>query len=136
VDALGHNSLTTDATARLLYEIFDGSIFPPAVREHMQRLLLRRHDPEWVDAHPAAQVRGYFGAGLPGEARLWSKAGWTGWTGDVRASYRRHDAARIEVPGLVPFTLITFTEGRGLSESEAALPKVAERAISILRNVM
>jgi beta-lactamase class A len=134
VDALGHNSLTTKATARLFHEIFDGRTFSPAGRDRMRRLLARRHDPEWVEAHPAAQVRGYLGAGLPAEAKLWSKAGWTGWTGDARASYRRHDAARIEVPGPPPFTLVVFTEGRGMSESDTALPMAATRALEIVRD--
>jgi beta-lactamase class A len=134
VDALGHNSLTTEATARLLHEIFDGRTFSAASRDRMQRLLARRHDPEWVEAHPAAQVRGYLGARLPAEAKLWSKAGWTGWTGDARASYRRHDAARIEAPGLPPFTLVLCTEGKRMSECETALPDIATRALEIVRN--
>jgi beta-lactamase class A len=134
VDALGHNSLTTEATARLLHEIFDGRTFSAASRDQMRRLLARRHDPEWVGAHPAAQVRGYLGAGLPADAKLWSKAGWTGWTGDARASYRRHDAARIEAPGLPPLTLVLFTEGKRMSECETALPDIATRALEIVRN--
>ncbi len=134
VDTLGHNSLTTEAMARLLHEIFGGRVFSAASRDRMQRLLARRHDPEWVDAHPAAQVRGYFGAGLPPAARLWSKAGWTGWTGDARASYRRHDAARVEVPSVPPFTLVLCTEGKRMSECETALPDIATRALEIVRN--
>jgi beta-lactamase class A len=133
VDALGHNSLTVNATARLLHEIFDGSTFPEPDRIRMRDLLARPHDPAWVEAHPLGQVRGYFGAGLPEDAKLWSKAGWTGWTGDRRASYRRHDAARIEAPGLPPFTLVVFTEGRAMSESEAVLPKSAAAAVELLR---
>jgi len=78
---------------------------------------------------------GFFGAGLPSTARLWSKAGWTGWTGDARASYRRHDAARIIVEDLPPFTLVVFTEGKGMSDSTTVLANAASAAVEILRQV-
>jgi beta-lactamase class A len=135
VDALGHNSLTTNATARLFHEIFNGQTFSRDDQLAMQALLARRHDAAWVAANPNAQVTGYFGAGLPADARLWSKAGWTGWTGDARASYRRHDAARIEVPGLAPLILVIFTEGRPMSESTHTLPNAVSRAIEIVRSM-
>ena len=135
VDALGHNSLTTNATARLLHEIFAGRTFSDPSRSAMQGLLARPHDAAWVAANPHAQVTGYFGAGLPADAKLWSKAGWTGWTGDARASYRRHDAARIELPGLAPMVLVIFTEGRPMSESTEVLPNAVSSAIGILRNL-
>ena len=135
VDALGHNSLTANATARLIHEIFDGTAFPEASRRTMQALLYRRHDRDWVEADPRSQVMGFFGAGLPSAARLWSKAGWTGWTGDARASYRRHDAARIIVEDLPPFTLVVFTEGKGMSDSTTVLANAASAAVEILRQV-
>ena len=47
VDALGHNSLTTNATARLFHEIFAGDTFSRDSRLAMQDLLARRHDPAW-----------------------------------------------------------------------------------------
>jgi beta-lactamase class A len=135
VDALGHNSLTTNATARLFHEIFAGDTFSRDSRLAMRDLLARRHDAAWVAANPNAQVTGYFGAGLPAAAKLWSKAGWTGWTGDARASYRRHDAARIEVPGLAPMILVMFTEGRRMSESTDVLPNAAATVIEMFLSV-
>jgi len=133
VDALGHNSLTANATARLFHEIFEASTFAEANRLTMQKLLHRPHDRAWAAGDPRSQIDGFFGAGLPPEAELWSKSGWTGWTGDRRASYRRHDAARIAVPGLPPFTLVIFTEGRGMSDSHSVLPGAAATAVQILR---
>jgi len=47
VDALGHNSLTTNATARLFHEIFAGDTFSRDSRLAMQDLLARRHDAAW-----------------------------------------------------------------------------------------
>jgi beta-lactamase class A len=133
VDALGHNSLTTEATARLFEEIFNGESFPDRARHRMQELIHRRHDLEAVAADPRSGVKGNFGAGLPSDAELWSKSGRTEWTGDERASYRRHDAGRIAVPGLAPFTLVVFTEGRYLCESDTVLPRAAAAAIDAIR---
>jgi len=133
VDALGHNALTTNATARLMHAILDDAHFSDDSRKAMRSLLSRPFDRAWVEAHPSAQINGYFGQDLPQDAKLWSKAGWTGWTGDERASYRRHDAARIEVPGLAPFTLVIFTQGKPLSESLITLPRAATSLIAILR---
>jgi beta-lactamase class A len=132
LDAFGHNRLTTDATARLFHEIFEGAFLPAPRRAAMRRLLSRRHDRDWVEAHPHAQVSGYLGAALPPDARLWSKAGWTAWTGDAAASYRRHDAARVEVPGFPPFLLVVFTQGRAASESLTILPGAAARALALV----
>jgi beta-lactamase class A len=88
-------------------------------------------DPDFL-ANPLAQVRGYFPAGLPAGARVWSKAGHTGWTGDADASYRRHDAAYVELPGGRALILAVFTQGRAASESETILPAIAARAAELL----
>ncbi len=97
--------------------------------------MARPTDADWAAAHPNGQVRGYFGAGLPAGSRLWSKAGWTSWTGDAAASYRRHDAAYIEAPGCPPFVLVVFTQGRAASADETMLPGVARDACTLLRRL-
>ena len=89
-------------------------------------------DPVWIAAEPRSQVIGYFGAGLPPGSRLWSKAGWTGWTGDPTASYRRHDAAYIELPTGQAFILVAFTEGRAISADENCLPSIAGLAAELV----
>src|SRR4030095_12916150 len=81
-DGRNHNRLTTDATARLFYGVFAGTILDPARARFVVERLARPRDPPWVAAEPAAQVLGYFGEGLPPGSRLWSKAGSTSWTGD------------------------------------------------------
>jgi hypothetical protein len=88
-------------------------------------------DAEFLD-HPAAQIKGYFAAGLPAGSRIWSKAGWTGWTGDIDASYRRHDAAYVELRDGPAFILVVFTQGRAMSESQTVLPAIARRAAELL----
>jgi Beta-lactamase enzyme family len=131
-----HNRLTTAAVARLLNEIFSGTELPATVRARARSLMARRHDAAWVAATPHAQVNGYFGADLPPEAALYSKAGWTGWTGDAQASFRRHDSAWIEMPGLAPFSLVVFTQGRAISESTAFFPAAAQAALQLVETAM
>ncbi len=133
-DGRNHNALTTDATARLFYEIFTGQIVNPAHSKCIADTLARSLDPEWIASEPGAQVNGFFGAGLPQGSRLWSKAGRTNWTGDPAASYRRHDAAYVELPEGPAFTLVAFTQGMAISTDETCLPMIARTAVDLIRS--
>ncbi|HZH33038.1 MAG TPA: serine hydrolase [Pyrinomonadaceae bacterium] len=110
------NKLTTNATARLLYEIATRRIVNPARAEQMLELLKRDFKDKSGD--PNDQGHGFTGIALKDyeNARLWSKAGWT--------SKVRHDAAYIELPGGARFVLVTFTEGH--SNERDIIPTVAE----------
>jgi beta-lactamase class A len=134
-DGRNHNQLTTDATARLFHALFTGRILDPARAHFVVERLARPLDPAWVAAEPAAQVLGYFGEGLPPGSRLWSKAGWTTWTGDPTASYRRHDAAYVELPGGGAFTLVVFTEGKEISADMTCLPGFARIAAQLVSSL-
>ena len=127
-----HNRLTTDATARLLYAVFTGAILDPSRARLVVERLARPLDSFWVGGEPRAQVLGYFGEGLPEGSHLWSKAGWTTWTGDSTASYRRHDAAYIELPDGAAFTLVLFTDGKEISADTSFLPHFARRAAQLV----
>lgn len=131
-DGRHHNALTTDAVARLFHSIFTGQLVTPSSCQFVVNTLSRSLDPAWIAQEPGAQVTGYFGAGLPPGSRLWSKAGWTGWTGDPTASYRRHDAAYVELPTGQTFTLVAFTEGRAISADESCLPSIAALAAELV----
>lgn len=94
------NWLTTDATARLMMEIATGKAVSAARCEQMKELLKRDFaNPD----NPNTQARNYIGMALPPEAKLWSKAGWTGEA--------RHDAAYVELPNGARFVLVIFTVG-------------------------
>lgn len=131
-DGGNHNRLTTDATARLFHAILTGAVINPQRSRIIADLLRRPLDPAWIAAEPASQVEGYLGAGLPAGSRLWSKAGWTGWTRDATASYRRHDAAYVELPGDKAFTLAVFTQGKEISADLTCLPAIARRAAELI----
>jgi beta-lactamase class A len=126
-----HNRLTTAATAQLFYMIFAGRLVTPERSARMAALLHRPLDADFV-AQPLAQVKGYFGEGLPQGSQLWSKAGRTTWTGDANASYRRHDAGYVVLPNGRSFVLVVFTEGQAISDNLTVLPAIAGHAASLL----
>lgn len=118
------NRLTTEAVARLLWSIDrDDAVSKPACRE-MRRLLHRSLDARSRRRHADKQIDGFLGAGLPGNARLWSKAGWTSQT--------RHDAAIVELAGGRRFVLVVLLEGRKLAENAGLLPAMAREAARLV----
>jgi beta-lactamase class A len=93
------NSLTTDATARLLLEIVTGQAVTPKRSTQMMELMKR--DPFIKVNGEESQATAFTGLALQPGAKLWSKAGWTSET--------RHDAAYVELPGGEKLVLVTFT---------------------------
>ena len=65
---------------------------------------------------------GFLGEGLPGGARLWSKAGWM--------SQARHDAAYVEVEGLAPMLLVVFSEGQARAGDAQLLPELCRQLLA------
>ncbi|HEX8090830.1 MAG TPA: serine hydrolase, partial [Blastocatellia bacterium] len=93
------NKLTTEAVARLMYEIVTGGAVSPARSRAMMGLL--RRDPSSKSADADDQATGFLGKSLPAGAALYSKAGWT--------SNTRHDAAYIRLPNGAEYVLTVFT---------------------------
>jgi beta-lactamase class A len=121
------NRLTTEAVARLLWSIDRGeAVSKPACRE-IRRLLHRPIDASSCRRHADNQIDGFLGEGLPGNARIWSKAGWTSKT--------RHDAAIIELTGGRRFVLVVFSEGRKLAENSGLLPAMAREAARLMASL-
>ncbi|MEA5420699.1 serine hydrolase [Spirulina sp. CCNP1310] len=111
------NMLTTDAIARLLHGIIGGVAVSRDRSKTMMQLLRRSLQPVELPPGEENQVMGFLGEGLPSQAKLWSKAGWT--------SRVRHDAAYIEVPYAQPYLLVVFTEGRLNSQNREILPTLS-----------
>lgn len=121
------NMLTTNATARLFHSIIGGVAVSSEASQAMMALMKRSLDPGAIAADPENQVTGFLGGGLPQEAQLWSKAGFT--------SQVRHDAAYIELPDLRPYLLVVFTEGKNHSKNEAILPFVSQQVIAAMQQL-
>lgn len=118
------NMLTTDATARLLHSIIGGVAVSSMRSQAMMGLMKRSLNRTELMQDEENQVIGFLGEGLPQDAQLWSKAGWT--------SQVRHDAAYIEIPSLSPYLLVVFTEGKAQSQNAAILPFVSEQVVTAM----
>jgi beta-lactamase class A len=111
------NSLTANATARLLAEISAGKCVSAARCAQMLELMKRDFaDPKRADQ----QACEFIGAALPATAKLWSKAGYM--------SVARHDAALVELPGGGKFALVIFTERH--SEEKEIIPAIARQIVA------
>jgi len=119
------NKLTTDATARLLFEIVTGRAVSTTRSAQMMELL--RRDFSGTSTDNDDQGHGFTGIALQGMsgARLWSKAGWTSTT--------RHDAAYIELPNGAKFVLVTFTVDH--ANEREIIPTVARVVIDGITSV-
>jgi len=120
------NMLTTDATARLLHSIIGGVAVSSVRSQAMMNLMKRSLNPADLMQDDENQVTGFLGAGLPQDAQLWSKAGWT--------SQVRHDAAYIEIPSQQPYLLVVFTEGKAQSKNPDILPFVSQQVAAAMRS--
>jgi hypothetical protein len=118
------NMLTTDATARLLHSIIGGVAVSSVRSQAMMNLMKRSLNPADLMQDDENQVTGFLGAGLPQDAQLWSKAGWT--------SQVRHDAAYIELPSQQPYLLVVFTEGKAQSKNPDILPFVSQQVAAAM----
>ncbi|KYC40325.1 serine hydrolase [Scytonema hofmannii PCC 7110] len=119
------NMLTTNATARLLHSIVGGVAVSSARSQAMMALLKRSLKPEDLPKDVEEdQVTGFLGGGLPQNAQIWSKAGWT--------SQVRHDAAYIEVPDRSPYLLVVFTEGKANAKSRQILPFISQQIVQAM----
>ena len=114
------NALTTDATARLLTEVAIGQCVSPKRSAEMLKLLERDFTTKTTDADD--QAHGFSAAGLPRDAKLWSKAGWTSTT--------RHDAAYVELPDGRKFVLVIFTVSH--ANERGIIPFVVKRVVEKL----
>ena len=108
------NALTTNAVARLIHSIAGGVAVSATRSQIMLNLMQRDLGRDRPVPQEQDQITGFFGAGLPPQAKLYSKAGYT--------SQVRHDAAYVEIPNRPPFTLVAFTQGQEHSQNRAILP--------------
>jgi hypothetical protein len=119
VGGQNRNLLTTEAVARLIHSLVGGVAVSGGRSQQMTALMKRSLDADDLAADPENQIIGFLGSGLPHNAQLWSKAGWT--------STVRHDAAYVELPQHHPYTLVVFTEGPTISQNKEVLPFISQQ---------
>ena len=118
------NMLTTDAVGRLIHSVMGGVAVTGLRSQQMATLMKRSLDAKDLATDPENQITGFLGSGLPNNAQIWSKAGWT--------SSVRHDAAYIELAQHHPYTLVVFTEGKTISQSQEILPFISEKIAAVV----
>lgn len=121
------NMLTTNATAQLLHSIVGGVAVSAGRSQAMMAWMKRSLNSDELNTADENQVAGFLGGGLPPNAQLWSKAGWT--------SQVRHDAAYIEIPGKQPYLLVVFIEGKAYSQNRAILPFISQQIAASVDNL-
>ena len=109
------NRLTTDAVARIWYEIVTGRAASPVGTSAMMNLLHR--DPFAKSEDADDQATAYSGKSLPPGSQYYSKAGWTSDT--------RHDTAYIRLPNGAAYILAVFTVDN--SKQTEIIPFVSQR---------
>ncbi|MFP5272106.1 serine hydrolase [Coleofasciculus sp.] len=118
------NMLTTNATARLLHSIVGGVAVSGVRSQLMMSLLKRSLNPATLQDNPHNQITGFLGGGLPPEAQLWSKSGYS--------TPMRHDAAYIEIPSILPYLLVVFTESKTHSQNQDLLPFISQKVVNAM----
>jgi predicted amidohydrolase YtcJ len=113
-DFENRNRLTTDAVARLWYEIVTRRAAAPAGTREMLNLLHR--DPWAKSDDPDDQATAYSGKSLPPGSQYYAKAGWTSDT--------RHDTAYIRLANGAEYILAVFTVGN--SKQMDIIPLVSQ----------
>jgi len=118
------NMVTTNATARLLHSIIGGVAVSAVRSQQMMAKMKRTLQPAQLSRGARKHLRGFLGASLPEEAKLWSKVGW-----DTQV---RHNAAYIELPSASPYLLVVFTEGKIHSTNQEILPFVSRQVVAAI----
>lgn len=112
------NSLTTYSVARLLYEIRAKQSISHDSSDRMDRLLARDLTPTAWKNKPYNAIEGFLGEGLPANAHLSSKMGWT--------FNNRNDAAIIASPnGKAHYLLVIFGDDKTFYTDKKFLPEVS-----------
>lgn len=123
------NMLTTEAVARLLHSIIGGVAVSRESSIKMMQMLARRLGCKNLEPNTEEdQIQGFLGSGLPKQAKLWSKAGWTSQT--------RHDAAYIEIAEAKPYLLVVFTEGIENASNREIIPFLSAAVATEMRNLV
>ncbi|MBL1198807.1 MAG: serine hydrolase [Nostoc sp. GBBB01] len=120
------NMLTTNAIARLVHSII-GGVAVSSVRSQGMMALLKRDVQNLPTDVEEDQITGFLGGGLPKDAQIWSKAGWT--------SQVRHDAAYIELTNQRPYLLVAFTEGKAQAKNREILPFVSKLVVEAISSL-
>ena len=111
------NSLSTDATARIMEEIMKNTNYIPENID-LKNCLHRTLNRDKIIRNSNNQIEGFLGEGLPEKISFWSKAG--------LMSEARHDSAWWLNNDLSITLLVVFGNGKAFAKDNLFLPKIAQ----------
>ncbi|ABG51899.1 conserved hypothetical protein [Trichodesmium erythraeum IMS101] len=121
------NILTTNATARLLHSIVGGIAVSRQASGKIMDLLqknLSQQDAKYVTK---SQTIGFLKESLPQNAKIWSR--------EIVDTHVHHNFAYIELPNLLPYLLVIFTEGKEISKNERILPYISQKFVEAMKKL-
>lgn len=121
------NRLTTHGTARLFHSIVSRMAVSAQASQKMMELLKQNLKPENLQERVKSKLIGFLGESLPPDVQLWSKSSF-----DIHI---RHDVAYIELPNILPYLLVVFTEGKSISTNEKILPYISQKFVEAMKTL-
>lgn len=131
------NQLTPLCAARLMWELFDGTLPLSRPSRGRAQAILSRDATGPNAADPHFQLSEYLGGDLPQGVQIWSKAGHNLWTGDARTSWYKHDMIRIQAPERRPLGIVLMTQGKALAQDHPlAFPALGRLIFEMAQEVI
>ncbi len=117
----GLNQMNAGCAARLMWELFEGDV--PLKDDGLRRAqsYMQRDGTSPEAVFPNFGLAEFLGAGLPKGVKLWSKSAQTGWTGDAKTSWIKHDMLRVSARGMRPLYMVLMAQSRAIAEAGPAL---------------
>ncbi len=121
------NILTTHGTARLLHSIVGGVAVSPQASQKMMNLLKKNPSQDGYKTTIKDQAIGFLDDSLPQDTQIWSKG--------ILDTQVRHNFAYIELPNLKPYLLVTFIEGKNISQNDRILPYLSQKFLEAMKTL-
>ncbi len=117
----GVNAISAQCAARLLWEMFEGDLPLSAATKRRARAFMQRDITSPDAVFPTFGLAEYLGGDLPQAVKIWSKPAQTGWTGDAKTSWVKHDMLRLSAAGMRSLYVVMLTQSRALAMGEAGI---------------
>jgi hypothetical protein len=112
------NQVTTDQSARLIYEIYTRQAISSIASRKMAYLLTRDLDPKAWKNDPTNPIKGFLGESLPSNIYFGSKVGYTSKSRSEAAFVRTLDDRAI-------YILVVFADDPAYAKDDGIFPEIS-----------